>query len=85
MSEAGTRVTALSLRGGEVQGNWGGVRTKATMGTGGAGCAVREHKDTKDRGDKRLLELQVARTSSKSIEPSERSLHGGGGSIHIFY
>lgn len=52
----------------------------------GGGCAVREHKDTKGWGDKRLLEPRVAGTSSQSIEPSERSLHGrGGGSIQVLY
>lgn len=48
------RATVLLLKRGPQ--NRDGVRTKATIGTAG-GCAVREHKDTKDRGDKRLLEL----------------------------
>lgn len=45
------------------------------------GALTGSTRTQRHRGDKRLLEPRVDGTSSKSIEPTERWLHGGG-SIH---
>lgn len=49
---------------------------------GEVGALSGSTRTQRQRGDKRLLEPRVDGTSSKSIEPTERWLHGGGGSIH---
>lgn len=78
----GGRVAALPTEGRRGLRSWD-KGYNGNRGVGG-GFAVTEHKDTKGRGDNGLLEQRVARTSSQSIEPSGRALHGREvGSIQI--
>ena len=71
-TEVGVRVALGGLRGLR---SWGPVRGQRLQWDQGSGCVVTRHKDTKGRGDKRLLKQRVAGTSSQSIEPSERDRH----------